>query len=152
MATETIDQKTLRQLLEAGAVRAAHVVGRGNGWTIAAECGPTKRFLASKRGDVRVFRKLETLVSFLRAMGIGRFDVDVTGYDPEAFERVTRPDRSAALKEAHAARAYEKWFSEQVREALRDERPNVTHAEVQAEMGEKKAALRKRLARARSRS
>ncbi len=152
MATETIDQKTLMQLVEAGAVRAAHVVGHGRGWTIAAEYGATERFLAAKRGDVRVFRKLETLVSFLRDMGISRFDVDAAGYDPQAPERVTRPDRSAALKEAHAARAYGKWFRERVQEALDDPRSNVAHAQVQQEMSEKKAALRKRLARAGAKS
>ena len=152
MATETIDQKTLAQLVQAGAVRAAHIVGHGNGWTIAAEFGTSECFLAAKHGEVRVFRKLETLVSFMREMGISRFDVDAADYDPRAAEGVKRPDRSAALKEAHAARAYEKWFREQVHEALDDPRPNVEHAQVQREMSEKKAALRKRLARAGSKS
>ncbi|MBB0082379.1 type II toxin-antitoxin system RelB family antitoxin, partial [Burkholderia cepacia] len=55
--------------------------------------------------------------------------------------------RSAALKEAHAARAYDKWFREQVQESLDDPRPNVPHAQVQQEMAAKKAALRKRIAR-----
>jgi hypothetical protein len=152
MATETIDQKTLTQLVEAGAVRAAHVVGQGNGWTLAAKYGLTERFLSAKRGDVRVFRKLETLVSFLRDMGINSFDVDAAGFDPDSIERTTRPDRAAALKEAHAARAYDKWFREQVQESLDDPRPNVPHAQVQQEMTEKKAALRKRLARAGAKS
>ncbi|KVE34480.1 antitoxin PaaA2 family protein [Burkholderia sp. TSV86] len=146
MATETIDQKTLTQLVEAGAVRAAHVVGHGNGWTIAARYGLTERFLAAKRGDVRVFRKLETLVSFLRDMGISRFDVDAAGFDPSAGGP-TRPDRSAALKEAHAARAYDKWFREQVQQAMDDPRPRLPHAEVQQRMEAKKASLRKQLAR-----
>ncbi|SDR62539.1 hypothetical protein [Paraburkholderia tuberum] len=147
MATDTIDQKTLSQLVEAGAVRAAHVVGHGNGWTIAAKYGLTERFLSAKRGDVRVFRKLETLVGFLRDMGISHFEVDAADYDPNSIERTTRPDRSAALKEAHAARAYDKWFREQVQESLDDPRPNVPHAQVQKEMAVKKAALRKQLAR-----
>lgn len=147
MTTETIDQKTLSQLVEAGAVHAAHVVGQGNGWAIAAKCGLTERFLSAKRGDVRTFRKLETLVSFLRDMGINQFDVDAAGYDPLAAERITRPDRSAALKEAHAARAYDRQFRAQVQEALDDPRPNVPHAQVQKDMRQKKAALREQLAR-----
>lgn len=146
MATETIDQKTLSQLVEAGAVRAAHVVGHGNGWAIAAKYGLTERFLAAQRGDVRVFRKLETLVNFLRDLGISRFDVDAAGYDPASIERTTRPDRSAALKEAHAARAYDKWFREQVQQAIDDPRPRIPHAEVQQRMEAKKTALRKKLA------
>ncbi|NKA76057.1 hypothetical protein GO285_05026 [Ralstonia solanacearum] len=147
MATETIDQKTLSQLVEAGAVRAAHVVGHGNGWTIAAKYGLTERFLSAKRGDVRVFRKLETLVAFLRELGISRFDVDAAGFDPASAERTTRPDRSAALKEAHAARAYDKWFRAQVQQALDDPRPSLPHAEVKAEFAERRAALRQRIAK-----
>jgi len=60
MAAETIDHKTLSQLVEAGAVGTAHVVGHENGWTIAALDGLTEYFSSAKRGDVRVFRKLET--------------------------------------------------------------------------------------------
>jgi hypothetical protein len=146
MATETIDQKTLSQLVEAGAVRAARVVAHGSGWTIAARYGLTERFLAAKRGDVRVFRKLETLVGFLREMGINRFEVDAAGYDPDSIERPTRPDRSAALKEAHEAAAYDKWARAQVQESLDDPRPNVSHTQVQKDMATRKAALRKRIA------
>ena len=49
---------------------------------------------------------------------------------------------------AHAALSYDKWFREQAQEALDDPRPNVAHAQVQQEMSDKKAALRKRLAAA----
>jgi hypothetical protein len=146
MATETIDQKTLSQLVEAGAVRAAHVVGHGNGWTIAAKYGVTERFLSAKRGDVRVFRKLETLVSFLRSMGINSFEVDAAGFDPDSTERTTRPDRSAALKAAHGAAAHDKWFRAQVQEALDDPRPRISNEQVKADFVARRATLRKRIA------
>lgn len=148
MATDTIDQKTLFQLVEAGAVRAAHVVGHGNGWTLAARYGLTERFLSAKRGDVRVFRKLETLVGFLRDLGISHFEVDTAGFDPAAIERTTRPDRSAALKEAHEAAAYDKWFRAQVQESLDDPRPNISLAESNQAMAKRKAAARRQLAKA----
>lgn len=144
MTADTIDQKTLSQLVEAGAVSAAHVVGRGNGWTVAAKCGVAELFLSAKRGDIRVFRKFETLVGFLREIGINQFDVDATAFDREAAAWA-RPDRSAALKEAHAARAYDNWFREQVQESLDDPRPNVSQAKANDEMRAKKAALRRRL-------
>jgi hypothetical protein len=146
MTTETIDQKTLTQLVEAGAVRAAHVVGRGNGWTLAAKYGRTERFLSAKRGDVRVFRKLETLVSFLRDMGINSFEVDAAGFDPESIERTTRPDRSVALKAAHEAAAYDKWFRAQVQQGLDDPRPRIPNEQVKADFADRRAALRKRIA------
>ncbi|KGG81907.1 hypothetical protein P245_27925 [Comamonas thiooxydans] len=147
MSAQTIDQKTLTQLVEAGAVRAAHVVGHGNGWTMAAKYGLTERFLSAKRGDVRVFRKLETLVAFLRELGISHFDVDAANYDPHSAERTTRPDRSAALKEAHAARAYDQWFRGQVQQALDDPRTSLAHTEVKADFAKRRAALRQRAAK-----
>jgi hypothetical protein len=50
------------------------------------------------------------------------------------------------MKQTHSnAAAYEKWFREQVQESLDDPRPNVQHAQVQKEMADKKAALRKRI-------
>ncbi|AXF19197.1 hypothetical protein CUJ89_00775 [Burkholderia pyrrocinia] len=146
MATETIDQKTLVQLVEAGAVRAARVVGCGNGWAVSARCGANERFLSAKRGDVRVFRRFETLVSFLRDIGISRFDVDASDFDPDAAGGATRPDRAAALKAAHEAAAHDRWFRDQVQQALDDPRPSVPDAEVRAGLASRRAALRQRIA------
>ncbi|RQS73493.1 hypothetical protein DID96_08230 [Burkholderia sp. Bp8963] len=149
MATETIDQKTLTQLVEAGAVCAAHVVGHGNGWSVAARYGATERFLSAKRGDVRVFRRFETLVGFLRDIGISQFDVDASGFNPDAADRATRPDRAAALKAAHEAAAYDRWVREQVQQALDDPRPSIPDAEVKAEFALRRDALRERIAKQR---
>ena len=146
MATETIDQKTLTELVEAGAVRAARVVGCGNVWALSARCGAHDRFLSAKRGDVRVFRRLETLVGFLRDIGITRFDVDASAFDPDAAGRATRPDRAAALRAAHEAAAHDRWFREQVQQALDDPRAPIPDAEVSADFASRRAALRERLA------
>ncbi|MGS0892771.1 antitoxin PaaA2 family protein [Burkholderia stagnalis] len=146
MTTETIDQKTLVQLVQAGAVRAARVVGCGNGWAVSARCGANERFLSAKRGDVRVFRRFETLVGFLRDIGISRFDVDASDFDPVAAGRATRPDRAAALKAAHEAAAHDRWFREQVQQALDDPRPSIPDAEVRAGFALRRAALRQRIA------
>ncbi|HGL6715176.1 hypothetical protein NTJ56_00755 [Burkholderia contaminans] len=146
MATETIDQKTLTELVEAGAVGTARVVGRGQGWAISARCGANDRFLSAKRGDVRVFRRFETLVGFLRDIGISRFDVDASTFDPDAAGRAARPDRSAALKAAHEAAAHDRWFREQVQQALDDPRASIPDAEVSADFASRRSALRDRLA------
>lgn len=47
---------------------------------------------------------------------------------------------------------YDEWFRAKVQEALDDPRPAIPHAQVQQEMAEKKAALRRRLARAKDKS
>jgi hypothetical protein len=143
MAEEAIDHKTLAKLVESGTVRAARVISQAGGWGIIVTCGKTARPLAAQRGKVRLFSKLETVAVYLRGIGIPRFDVDVVDYDPERARRA-RPDRSEALKQAHEAAAYAKWFRDQVQVALDDPRPSMPNEEVSARWAKKRAQLVKK--------
>lgn len=130
MATETIDHATLTKLAEAGVVHSAHVVGQDGGWRILVKYGMTERALAAQRShQVRIFRKLETLVDYLKGVGIPRFDVDAVNYDSNSITAVKRPDRAAAMKDAHAAAAYTKWLKAEVQEAIDDSSPTIAHDE-----------------------
>lgn len=71
MTTETIDHATLVKLAEAGVVRSAHVSGQGGGWGVMVKYGTTERALTAQRSQqLRIFRKLETLVEYLKGVGI----------------------------------------------------------------------------------
>ncbi len=64
---ETIDHGTLSHLVEAGVVRGAHIVGQPGGWAVMVRYGMHERPLAAQRSrNVRLFRKFETLVSYLK--------------------------------------------------------------------------------------
>ena len=108
--------------------------------------GVTERALAAKRGALRIFRKFETLVSYLKGMGVVQFQVEARQFDPKAFgvER-TRDDASERMKNAHQAAAYQGWLSQQVREALDDPRPSVPQDEVAAQWALERSALLKRV-------
>jgi hypothetical protein len=143
--TDTIDHGTLSRLTEAGAVCGAHVVGQAGGWTVMVRYGNHERPLATQRSrNLRLFRRLETLVSYLKSIGIVRFDIDAAGYDPDALKSTRRPDRAEALKRAHEAAAYDAWFREQVRASIDDSRPSVSDEEAHAHFVARKAALRQR--------
>lgn len=130
MATETIDHTTLRKLAEARVVRSAHVVAQEGGWGVLVKYGMTERALAAQRShQVRIFRKLETLVDYLKGVGISRFDVDAANYDPNSAASHKRPDRAAAMKDAHAAAAYTRWLSAEIQEAIDDPSPTIPHDE-----------------------
>lgn len=144
MTAPSIDHGSLAKLAEAGAVRAAHVIGGTEGWGIVVTHGNTARTLASQRGKARLFRKLETVVAYLKEVGIARFDVDAAVFEPGKAPR-TRPDRAEALKRAHQAAAYDKWFRGQVQAALDDPRPSVAQAEVSARWQKKRAQLLKKV-------
>ncbi|MGO6980654.1 hypothetical protein [Rhizobium leguminosarum] len=118
MTAETIDHTTLSRLVEAGSVDAAHVVGKTGGWSVVIRYGKAERPLAAQRSrQVRVFKRMDSLVTYLKNVGISQFDVDAAGYAPET---ASRPDRAAALRRTHEAAEYDRWFREQVEEAIRE--------------------------------
>lgn len=116
---ETIDHATLERLVEAGAVRGANVVGQAGGWGVVIQYGMTERVLAAKRGAVRIFRKFETLAGYLRDIGIVRYQVDATQYDPAAHQTERRrEDAAERMKRAHEAAAYDDWLRTKVAVSL----------------------------------
>jgi len=150
MAAETIDHTTLSRLVEAGAVRGAHVVGRDGGWAIMIKYGMAERALAAQRSrQVRLFKRMETLVSYLKDVGISRFDVDAADYAPETVKTHSRPDRAEALRRAHEAAAHDRWFRGQVEEALREaDDPNtewIPHDVVKQDMARQRTELLARI-------
>lgn len=141
---DTIDHATLSHLVAAGAVRGANVVGQPGGWGIVIQYEMTERVLAAKRGAVRVFRKFETLVGYLKEMGVTHYQVDASQFDPVALKSERhRIDASDRMKHAHETAAYDKWFRAQVQAALDDPRPSIPHARVMKEMRSAIAAARK---------
>ncbi|NEJ00228.1 hypothetical protein [Rhizobium ruizarguesonis] len=146
MTAETIDHSTLSRLVEAGAVEVVHVVGRPGGWSVVIRYGKAERPLAAQRSrQVRVFKRMDTL-SYLKDVGISKFDVDAVDYAPGT---ASRPDRAAALRRTHEAAEYDTWFREQVEEAIREaDDPNtvwIPHEVVEEEMARQRAELLARL-------
>lgn len=148
MATtrETIDHVTLSRLVEANAINGANIIGQPGGWGVVIKCGLTERALAAKRGSVRIFRKFETLVCYLKGIGVAKYQVDATGFDPVALKITHRGEvASNRMKAAHEAAAYDKWFREQVQEAIDDPRPSIPNTEVKKHFAAKRKELQKRI-------
>lgn len=144
ITSDTIDHLTLERLVEAGAVRGASIVGQPGGWGIVIQYGMTERALAAKRGAVRIFRKFETLVGYLKKIGIAKYQVDATHFDPAALRTERkRTDAAERMKNAHEAASYKGWLTLQVQEAIDDPRPSVSHEHVAAEWKIERAALLK---------
>lgn len=142
LTANTIDHRTLSHLIEAGAVRTANIVGQPGGWAVVVAYGTTERALAAKRGQVRVFRKFETLASYLKEMGLVQYQVDARQFDPEALKTErTRTDAAERLRKAHAAAVYVSRLASDVQEAIDDPRPSVPHAQVVAEWETERTTL-----------
>lgn len=77
--SETIDHTTLSHLVEAGAVLDLHIIGQPGGWAVMVKYGMHERWLATQRSrQIRIFRRFEALVSYLKGVGLSQFDVDAT--------------------------------------------------------------------------
>jgi hypothetical protein len=141
----TIDHATLAARVATGAVRGARIVGRAGGWGIIVSDGRTARTLAARRGAARIFRRFETLVGYLKEIGLDRYDVDASGYTPESRPR---PDSAKRLTRAHAAAAHDRWFRAQVQGTIDGIRRGsvrlVSSEDHQARWRRKRAALRAR--------
>lgn len=143
---ETIDHVTLSRLVEANAVNGANIIGQPGGWGVVIKYGMAERALAAKRGSVRIFRKFETLVGYLKGIGVTKYQVDATGFDPGALKITHRGEiASNRMKAAHEAAAYNEWFREQVQEAIGDPRSSIPNAEVKKHFAAKRKELQKRI-------
>jgi hypothetical protein len=126
--SNTIDHVTLERLVEAGAVRGADVIGHAGGWGVIVKYGMVERALAARRGTVRTFRKFETLVGYLRDVGISEYHVNAANFDAAALKTSrVRPDSAERMRSAFEASAHTKWMQEKASKSLADERPNVSH-------------------------
>lgn len=97
IGSDTIRENTLRELVESSSIGSTSVVGQHGGFSVTVRCGKTQKVLGSTRGGVRLFPNLTSLATFLRGLGISRFEVDTAQYSP-ARVRPPRPDRTEALK------------------------------------------------------
>ncbi|HEX4329420.1 MAG TPA: hypothetical protein VH105_21715 [Burkholderiales bacterium] len=150
LSTNTIDHATLSDLVQSGSVTAAEVVGRAGGWCVVVRHGRARRMLASQRSHgARTFRRLETLVAYLKNIGIDRFEVDAANYGGEAKSGPGRTDVSKRMKQAHEAASYDRWFRAEVERAIAEaDDPTavwVSHDEVKARFAKRRAELLKRV-------
>ncbi|HGA2318368.1 TPA: hypothetical protein ACIRVE_002944 [Pseudomonas putida] len=101
--------------------------------------------IAQRSGNVRLFKKFETLVSYLLDLGIDHFQVDASTFDPSQLNTYQRPDRALALKRAHEAAAYESWFAEQVEASLEDVSPVIEDDDAERQFAAYRANLKAKI-------
>ena len=94
---DIIREPVLRELIQASGTVSASVVGKGSGFAVVVKLGVGEKTLVTSRGQVRLFASLDNAGSFVRDVGISRFEVDMSPYEPGRL-RSARPDRAAALR------------------------------------------------------
>jgi hypothetical protein len=114
---QPIKLESLRELVAAGSIKSATILGQKGGYAVVASIGMQQRPLGTKFGEVRMFGSTDTAVKVLRELGLSHFNLDVSNYE-EGRLRAARPDVTAKAKNAATAVAHDRWFREQVTEAI----------------------------------
>jgi hypothetical protein len=113
-----IDVSQVAAAIQSGGVISANLQGRGGSFYIEFETrtGFAELVTTNAPQKPRAFKNPLKALALVRELGLatGRFNIE--GWRPEdaKLERQTRPDRSAALKEAHQAAAYNAWLAKKV--------------------------------------
>ena len=113
--SQLVTSAALKEVAAASGVQEVRVLGDVGGYRVSVRYGNQQRELAARTRDgkfkPRTFRTLDVAGRYLRDIGILRYQVDVSLFEPV---KATRPDSAAALKSTHEAAAYDRWFREQV--------------------------------------
>jgi hypothetical protein len=115
--SQPIKLESLRELVAAGSVKSATILGQKGGYAVLASVGLQQRPLGTKYGEVRTFASTDTAVKALREVGLSQFNLDVTHYEQGRL-RAARPDVTHKAQQARAALTHDRWFREQVQSAL----------------------------------
>lgn len=146
--TETVKLATARELVDAGAVKQAEVIGLPGGWTVQLQTYNHARVLATKANEPRRFGTFESALKVLRDLGV-RLDllrVDAEQWEAQGlFGAKRRPDRSAAMRLKDADARYVAFLREGTEQALADARPALSAGDAKKHMDAIKAKQRARL-------
>ena len=110
----TVDHSTLENLAHAGVLRSTCAIGQSGGWEIVVKYGNAESVLTAKRGEVRLFKKFDTLTAYLKKLGIDQFRIDARHFDPTTKKPAKRADSAKRMRDAHEAVAYRNWLEGKV--------------------------------------
>lgn len=130
MKKNQINHNALTHLVEAGAVSVVIVKAMGDTWALTVQVGDTLKIVMAKNsGKPRMWRKLDTLAKYLKDLGVDKFHIDVSKYDP-SLKSLTRPDSANTLKQAH--QSHQSLKKQQAAQAEKTEYKRPTEAPTQA--------------------
>jgi len=78
-----MDERTLRVLVEAGAVRKVRIIADGAEFRVEAETGGGPVTASTLRGALRTWRSLDAAARWVRGLGIGSAKLELGGWRPD---------------------------------------------------------------------
>ncbi|HQZ03993.1 MAG TPA: hypothetical protein PKW99_15215 [Thauera sp.] len=78
-----MDEKTLRALVEAGAVKRIRIIADGARFHVEADTPTATVTAATAKGAPKTWSTLDASAKWVRALGIGTAQLDVSRWQPE---------------------------------------------------------------------
>lgn len=78
-----MNEKTLRALVEAGAVKRVRVIADGARFHVEADTPTTTHIAQTLKGRPRTWGSLDATAKWLRTLGVGTVQFDVSRWDPD---------------------------------------------------------------------
>jgi len=77
-----MNEKTLRALVDAGAIKRMSIIGQGAIFYVEAKT-PTEVVTASTlKGDLKTWSTLDSAGKWVRALGIGKAEIELANWQP----------------------------------------------------------------------
>ncbi len=135
MQNFTLEQ--FRATNAAGGVLSVTLTADGAGFEMQIEThrGLAKLVKARDKSEIRRFLDPRKALLLLRDLGIQEAHIDSRQWRPEdnESERKPRPDRSEAMKAAHAALSHSDWLSEKLARSAASTKPRVSHQQAMSD-------------------
>lgn len=147
----TLNLEQLKAARLSGGITGITLRGDGAAFVVSVHTQRDEGMLVTSRKQPRRFADPRKALQLLRTIGLNECRINATDWHPEAHaqEKVTRPDRSAALKAAHeAAQAdadYDRWFRAKAQAALDGLKDGNNRVLTDEEVQNRRAALHARL-------
>ncbi len=77
-----MNEKTLRALVDAGAVKRVHIIANGGLFHLEADTSNGHVTASTLKGAVKTWSSLDTAAKWVRSLGIGKAQVDITKWQP----------------------------------------------------------------------
>lgn len=116
--SELIAPNSLKDLVDAHAIRRATVVADNAAFKINVQYGTVERTVSVRTRDgkikERVFTSLDAVARFMRdKIHLAQYEINAANFDPGA-KAVKRPDTTKRLAAAHAALSHSEWAQQKV--------------------------------------
>jgi len=77
-----MDEKQIRNLVEAGMLRKVAIVANGGSFHVTVSYGSKQEAAQTQRGKVRTWTSLDAAARWVRKLGIGHAEVELTHWAP----------------------------------------------------------------------